>query len=333
MTGNGLVFENINRNMTIMQLKERIEREHGFPVSNQRIMYRPGPSGINPLDDNSTVLECCIGYTSNPIPELDLLVQRASGGTVIRLSRTKTTEELVKFLSTHEGEINFGEQDVSRAIIPLCEALKQNTTVDSLNLSQCIAKDRGAIALADMLKVNNSITNINLAGNYIENAGALALADMLRVNTGLRNINLRGIKFNGEAATLLAEALRLHPTLTNINLHATINNPESALQICNALMVNTSLTHINLGMNKIEGASASVLAEALRHNTTLTHVNLYGIHLSDEEGIQICNALRDNDNTHIIEIDLRSNGIGLSDASRAALQNLRTARPLLKILI
>ena len=67
----------------------------------------------------------------------------------------------------------------------LCEALKHNTTLESLNVgnrngsSSGDTKDGGARYFADMLKVNRALTSLNLWNNQIGAGGAKAIAGSL----------------------------------------------------------------------------------------------------------------------------------------------------------
>ena len=286
MTGNAgqLVFNNINSNMTIMELKQLIERtREDLPVANQRIIYRDPqletPS-LDPLDDDRRLVDYGINnYVYNPV-ELDLLlvVQPFKGihAKIKQLNKDRNTEGLIKLLSQGEGELAYTEY-MHVDISPLCNALKQNKTVTSFKLIQYNIFSAAADAVVDMLSENDTITSITFRAEQITTEAAIAIANMLKGNTRLTNVGLHRINFNNGAATLLAEALR--------------------------------------------------------HNTTLTHVDLRSIRISDAEGIELCNALRDNNNTRIIYINLSLNRIGLSDASRVALQNLRTAKPDITIIV
>ena len=319
MTGAAVVEDVFNRNMTIWELKQIIGRDPRFPVDRQRIIYRPGPHGINALEDLLT-LDQSINNTPQGADyyEFDLLLGKPSFNgmfnnglfeRIVQLNKDRDIEGLVDLLSEYEGKLvfGFGFDSFTRIdVSPLLIALKRNRTVTGLNLSMCNFDYVSALAVADMLRENNTITSLVLPSDRLSNEAVTALVAALRVNNGVRHL------------------------IYNKTIESHLNY--SAIELANMLRENTRLTHIDLSGIGFNGEAATALAAALRHNTTLTHVILRHIRTSDAEDIELCNALRDNANTHIIEIDLTSNGIGQSAATRDALQNLRTAQPQITII-
>ena len=320
MTGAAVVENVFNRNMTIRELKQIIGRDPRFPIDRQIIMYRQGPHGINPLDDHLT-LDQSINNTPQGADyyEFDLLLGKPSfigmfnNGLferIVQLNKDRDIEGLVDLLSEYEGKLMFGFGfDSFRRIdiSPLLIALKRNRTVTGLNLSMCNFDSVSALAVADMLRENNTIISLVLPSDRLPREAVTALVAALRVNNGVKHL------------------------IYNNTIVPYLNY--SAIELANMLRENTRLTHIDFSGIAFNGEAATALAAALRHNTTLTHVVLRRIHISDAEEIELFNALRDNANTHIIEIDLTSNGIGQSAATRNALQNLRTAKPQITIIV
>ena len=93
----------------------------------------------------------------------------------------------------------------------------------------------GASALADALKVNSSVTVIDLTDNDIGAAGVSALADALKVNTSVTDIDFSYNKIHAEGASALVDALKVNTSVTVINLDTTGVSYEDVLSI-NALL-------------------------------------------------------------------------------------------------
>ena len=72
----------------------------------------------------------------------------------------------------------------------LAQALKSNTNVTDVNLTNCGITDADVALLAESLPVNSTITNLTLEGNRIQAEGAIAIAKGLAQNTSIRTINL-----------------------------------------------------------------------------------------------------------------------------------------------
>ncbi|XP_015771028.1 PREDICTED: protein NLRC5-like isoform X2 [Acropora digitifera] len=73
-------------------------------------------------------------------------------------------------------------------------ALRVNTSLTSLDLSENFIGDKGANSLSEALRVNISLTYLDLGGNSIGNEGAHSLSEALRVNTSLTSLRLDGNK-------------------------------------------------------------------------------------------------------------------------------------------
>ena len=70
-------------------------------------------------------------------------------------------------------EKTFGQAD----LVPLCEVLKGNPVVTSLDLRRCVVGSPGCYALKDLFLNNSTIRNVNLSYNDIGEHGAVALAE------------------------------------------------------------------------------------------------------------------------------------------------------------
>ena len=74
----------------------------------------------------------------------------------------------------------------------MSEALKENTTLQSLNLHRNSIGDEGAKALSEALKENTTLQSLNLQSNSIKYDGAKALSEALKENTTLQSLDLGG---------------------------------------------------------------------------------------------------------------------------------------------
>lgn len=56
----------------------------------------------------------------------------------------------------------------TQGCIAFCEALNENTTVNSLSLGWSELKNRDAVPLSDMMKTNHALKRLDLSGNGFE---------------------------------------------------------------------------------------------------------------------------------------------------------------------
>ena len=90
----------------------------------------------------------------------------------------------------------------------LFEALKCNTCLKRLEISENEIGDSGAAAISEALKVNTCLTNLNLSWNKIGTSGAAAISEALNVNTCLTDLNLSSKGIGRSVAAAIFEACR-----------------------------------------------------------------------------------------------------------------------------
>jgi hypothetical protein len=204
--------------------------------------------------------------------------------------------------------------------IALADALKVNTTVAMLDLSETSIGEEGAKALADTLKINTTLTALNLGWNEIGAEGVAALAEALQVNTTLTELNLCFTEIGPVGAAALADAMKINTTLTALNLFGSEVGAEGAAALADALKINRTLTALDLAANEIGAEGAAALADLLKVNRTLTTLRFMERGIGVEGLLAVADALKVN-NT-LTELALTGGYVGeegllaLADALR-----------------
>mmetsp|Transcript_42305 Transcript_42305/g.40526 ORF Transcript_42305/g.40526 Transcript_42305/m.40526 type:complete len:158 (-) Transcript_42305:360-833(-) len=80
---------------------------------------------------------------------------------------------------------------LDKSAVALARALKINTTLQNIQLHNCMIGEEGALAFADMLLVNRSLIRVILKGNPLGNLGGQEILASLAENNVLRVINLQ----------------------------------------------------------------------------------------------------------------------------------------------
>lgn len=109
---------------------------------------------------------------------------------LMRVSAVLTAINLLArcMFSTLESEANCIGEAGAKAF---AEALKVNTRLKYLNLSNSSIGNEGAKAIADALRFNTVLEELFLYGNNIGDEGAKAITEALKDNTGLTLLDLR----------------------------------------------------------------------------------------------------------------------------------------------
>ena len=189
----------------------------------------------------------------------------------------------------------------------LCEVVRANSSLTSLNLPAQKPDDTYVGSLSQALTVNSSLTNLYLDGGSIGDTGAESLSQALTVNSSLTNLNLRGNSIGDTGAGYLSQALTVNSSLTNLDVSKNGIGSPGAESLSQALTVNSSLTNLHLCWNSIGDTSAAFLSQALRVNSSLTNLDLNGNLIGHCGAVSLSQALTVN--SSLINLDLSANRI------------------------
>eukprot|EP01012_Entosiphon_sulcatum_P064410 TRINITY_DN93226_c0_g1_i1.p1 TRINITY_DN93226_c0_g1~~TRINITY_DN93226_c0_g1_i1.p1 ORF type:complete len:1811 (-),score=349.29 TRINITY_DN93226_c0_g1_i1:23-5455(-) len=200
--------------------------------------------------------------------------------------------------------------DVS--VASLCDAMKGNTVVTSLNLADNYIEHDGALSIAEMLKQNTTLLQLNLERNNIDTEGAQAIIAAVDMNT---TFNLISIEGNPRTEPKIAE--KLYTTVKLNTQHSQLKPALLALRFptsdLKVIDLSFDLNAINRDVShdpavRLDDFAATVLASALRQNRTVEILRLCHHHIADEGARQLAFMLEDN--STLDEINLFGNCVG-----------------------
>ena len=134
-----------------------------------------------------------------------------------------------------------------------------------------------AIILGDALKNNSSLQSIDFSQNSIKTEGAQAFANALKANTTLRTLNFFKNALGDDAISFIASSLLINKTLQNINISSTGNFQEerdcnATQSLANALRFNVGLRTINLEGSGIRGSGWDLIVDATEANKRIVSI-------------------------------------------------------------
>jgi len=189
-----------------------------------------------------------------------------------------------------ELQLNNNSIDVMGAI-SLFSALKNNgSSVTIIDLS---GNDIGAISqeeeccgeLCEVLKTNNTIRSLNISRCNLQNGDIRHIADGLLQNTTLNDMNLSRNAFNQIAAEYIAEALKENVTLRELDLSWNPIGESGLEQIIDGMKDNTGLKMLNMSWSNVYCKSATAiktLSQFLEEHEYIELLDLSHNHLTDE---------------------------------------------------
>ncbi len=198
---------------------------------------------------------------------------------------------MVVRLSNLDHKVEFEGMQRSGSIPPVPPA-SQTTW----NLSDQFLGDDGCVAACEALRNNRSINEVNLKGNNIHATGAAAISNLLKTNPIIEGISLEWNRLGvlDEGIQIIAGSIEQSASLARLDLRNNSIGPSGAAILATALANNVSLKEIDLRWNSIGSQGGRALAEAMMKNTTIVKMELAGNRISDDSRDAIDAALKRN---------------------------------------
>jgi Ran GTPase-activating protein (RanGAP) involved in mRNA processing and transport len=210
----------------------------------------------------------------------------------------------------------------SAELVELAPALYHNTSIKVLNMSDNNLNDmESAVILRDIIRSNKTMTTLNLSVNEFGNmTGAVeCIADGLGSNSTLTEIHLSECRLRDGGVSTLAQALGSRNTpLQRLALEYNFITSTGVGVLLDMMEQSCYITDLDLRHDPIcEGAS--LLARALGNNTlpNLTRLSLQNCGIGDGGFIELVSALEQN--TSLLQLDLRNYEIGVTERAFLAL--------------
>ncbi|XP_063426854.1 leucine-rich repeat-containing protein 74B-like [Mytilus trossulus] len=194
--------------------------------------------------------------------------------------------------------------------------LRDNISLEKLNLDGNWIQAEGGEAISKMLEENEYITDLSLADNKLGSEGAQSICRMLNVNAGLRKINLSGNGFIDSDAKFLVNTLENNKYLKDLNLSHNLFGEEGGEILGAAIGANDILDVIDLSWNHLRQKGAIAVANGIKENVGLKRINLSWNGFGSEGGCAIADALATNNS--LLEIDISGNRLTAEAAIRIA---------------
>ena len=210
----------------------------------------------------------------------------------------------------------------------LAEMLKENRTLQQLNVRYNSIGQGGATALAEMLKENRTLQQLDVRYNSIGQGGATALAEMLKENRTLQQLDVSNNSIGQGGATALAEMLKENRTLQQLDVSLNSIGQGGATALAEMLKENRTLQQLDVRGNSIGQGGATALAEMLKENRTLQQLDVSNNSIGQEGATALAEMLKENRTLQQLDVSLNSIGQGGATALAEMLKENRTLQQL-----
>ena len=248
-----------------------------------------------------TAIKQCIENLQHPIQIIASWNEINKGGKLVANIYTSRDPGNIK-----EDVWSFCECDGDHLVMCLCECLKEDHSVQKVNLSNYSNStnkitNEGAIKIAEAIKVNKTVQKLWISFNNISDDGAAAISDALKSNNLLQILKMSYNKITSEGAKVIAEAIKVNKTLQELDISGNNISDDGAAAISDALKNNNSLQMLSMS-NKITSEGAKLIAEAIKVNETLQELDISGNNISDDGAAAISDALKNNNSLQILKM-------------------------------
>ena len=183
--------------------------------------------------------------------------------------------------NTVENVWSFNEYDPDHLVVCLSECLKEENTLQELNLQWNQITCDGAKKIGEAIQVNTTLQKLGISGNMISDDGAAAISDGLKNNNSLQVLNMSGNNITSQGAKKIGEAIQVNTTLQKLDISNNTISDDGAAAISDGLKNNNTLQALNMSGNNITSEGAKKIGEAIQVNKTLHTLHLVQHNIND----------------------------------------------------
>ncbi|XP_071485706.1 uncharacterized protein [Diadema antillarum] len=209
-------------------------------------------------------------------------------------------------------------------VLPLTIAMKSNSMIETLDMSDNHLEEESGVAIAKMLEDNINITKVDLSQNLIRAKGITAFSNMLETNYTLKTLCLQSNHLTDKDAIPLAEALKNNATLTELDLSHNDLGELAGVYLGAGLTVNDGLMYLDLKWNAVRNKGIAAISNALKVNSSLEVLDLSHNGVSVPGCIALMRALKINMGLRILDLSYNHvNSVGAQKLSIGVKKNTR----------
>ncbi|XP_033030604.1 tropomodulin-4 isoform X2 [Lacerta agilis] len=150
---------------------------------------------------------------------------------------TNVEETLTKIQSNDKEleEVNLNNiKDIPvQTLIEICDSMKRNTVIKKLSLVATRSNDPVAHAVAEMLKENQTLQSLNIESNFITSAGMMEVIKAMKQNSTLTELKVDNQRQRlGDSVEMeMAAMLENCPSIIRFGYHFTQQGPRARASI------------------------------------------------------------------------------------------------------
>ncbi|KAG1657276.1 hypothetical protein FOA52_005470 [Chlamydomonas sp. UWO 241] len=189
--------------------------------------------------------------------------------------------QVLKFLETSEMHIHHYGLGL-KGTLALVEALKVNSIITSVRLTNNNIPDEGLAALVECVATRPHVIDLDASGNKIGSATARALSVWLgQRGVPLQSLMLSHMHLGDKDGALVCAALENNDGLRMLDMSNNALGEKSAVALAASLQTNLMLMDLNLSWNQFRPKGVAHLAQGLKPNLSLQLLGLAWCGMAD----------------------------------------------------
>ena len=156
-----------------------------------------------------------------------------------------------------------------------CDAFDLSEVTTDLRLNPFLEATTTVTCLAGALKHNTTVQDVSITDAAIGVEGAVAMASAMRAHSSLAALCLRGTHLGDEGITALSRGFVHHKGLVNLVLEKCGFTEKGAKALASSLFDCNSLAHVSIAENNVRDGGVKHVAEAVSALTTLKSLNVH----------------------------------------------------------
>lgn len=203
----------------------------------------------------------------------------------------------------------------SKHILKTLNRSEIDLSSSEIDLSSKVLSEKNFAEIVKKLKRNKQLQSLTLKDCNMGGIQAIYLfEEMLPASKSLQHLNLQDNKISGTAIVSLDRRLSPHPSLTSLNLSNNPIGPDVGPQFAHLLKTNRSLKSLDLRNTELNDTAVGEIIDALRdnNNNTLTQLNLSGNLLDNTGAMDIRDLLTNNKTLQYLDLsqtEIKDNGL------------------------
>jgi len=256
---------------------------------------------------------------SNMLVSLTLTNTKIELGTINLLIEALKNNTSLKTLDLSRNNLN------SNKIIILLVALTTNKNITNVNVSMNAFDYYVEKYLNELILHNNTITTLDVSYSGIEDSTALIIQKALRDNSTLEHFMCNNCKFTTMGQYVILNAISYNSTLKSFNVkQADRYTFESFTTLCNIWRKNHQITNIDISSYLFRRTALQSFIAVLDNNKSITNLNISNLGLEGFTPLQYIISGLTSDNLTILNLNSNRQFFVTHESSEVIAQFLST---------